>query len=464
MRLNEFDYKNDVTKAIQEHIERGVPFTECMFRPGSQAFTDFYREVKRLYNEGKIEVDWQDAELLETDIGEYVVVEGERISLDVPVEIAEEDEDEDEDDLLKKRSGKFIRSPQLDAADAKRQHKLFAPTYTPEETKVAGMLKEFLEFFHTYEGVSVAPIIHETARKNHWTFLLANPIPRVNPDHFKKYGGLWEAFKQKHGITFDAEKKATRGVLWKMPRFESEVPKDIKTRYTRESVEDEDAVRELVLYADNDGALYQQSAVPIMKNLTRKWRKGVYDSELAAKLWLYHATRAAKNYAQEFGYAFSVQDRKAAAKEFEENWRAELEAGNAMESVQEGVDMCPKACCGKPVTECECGPECKHCDCYEKNKAMNEAEYRGKEVELNKPKRGGDKKFYVYVKNPKTGNIKKVSFGAKGMSVKTDDPARVRNFVARHNCKSRNDKTTASYWSCRLPRYKSLGIKGGQWW
>ena len=319
MRLNEFDYKNDVTKAIQEHIERGVPFTECMFRPGSQAFTDFYREVKRLYNEGKIEVDWQDAELLETDIGEYVVVEGERISLDVPVEIAEEDEDED-------------------------------------------------------------------------------------------------------------------------------------------------AVRELVLYADNDGALYQQSAVPIMKNLTRKWRKGVYDSELAAKLWLYHATRAAKNYAQEFGYAFSVRDRKAAAKEFEENWRAELEAGNAMESVQEAVDMCPKACCGKPVTECECGPECKHCDCYEKNKAMNEAEYRGKKVELNKPKRGGDKKFYVYVKNPKTGNIKKVSFGAKGMSVKTDDPARVRNFVARHNCKSRNDKTTASYWSCRLPRYKSLGIKGGQWW
>ena len=319
MRLNEFDYKNDVTKAIQEHIERGVPFTECMFRPGSQAFTDFYREVKRLYNEGKIEVDWQDAELLETDIGECVVVEGERISLDVPVEIAEEDEDED-------------------------------------------------------------------------------------------------------------------------------------------------AVRELVLYADNDGTLYQQSAVPIMKNLTRKWRKGVYDSELAAKLWLYHATRAAKNYAQEFGYAFSVQDRKAAAKEFEENWRAELEAGNAMESVQEAVDMCPKACCGKPVTECECGPECKHCDCYEKNKAMNEAEYRGKKVELNNPKRGGDKKFYVYVKNPKTGNIKKVSFGAKGMSVKTDDPARVRNFVARHNCKSRNDKTTASYWSCRLPRYKSLGIKGGQWW
>ena len=40
--------------------------------------------------------------------------------------------------------------------------------------------------------------------------------------------------------------------------------------------------------------------------------------------------------------------------------------------VAEAVEMCPKACCGQPVTECKCGPDCKHCDCYEKNKATNE--------------------------------------------------------------------------------------------
>ena len=32
------------------------------------------------------------------------------------------------------------------------------------------------------------------------------------------------------------------------------------------------------------------------------------------------------------------------------------------------VEMCPEACCGKPVTECKCGPDCEHCDCHEKNK------------------------------------------------------------------------------------------------
>lgn len=93
-----------------------------------------------------------------------------------------------------------------------------------------------------------------------------------------------------------------------------------------------------------------------------------------------------------------------------------------------------------------------------------EAEYQGKKVKLNNPKRGGSKKFYVYVRDPKTKNIKKVSFGSSGMSVKTSDPKRVKAFVARHDCKNKNDKTKASYWSCRLPRYKSLGIKGGQWW
>lgn len=39
---------------------------------------------------------------------------------------------------------------------------------------------------------------------------------------------------------------------------------------------------------------------------------------------------------------------------------------------KDGVEMCSKDCCGQPVTECTCGPECKHCDCYEINKGLNE--------------------------------------------------------------------------------------------
>ena len=83
--------------------------------------------------------------------------------------------------------------------------------------------------------------------------------------------------------------------------------------------------------------------------------------------------------------------------------------------------------------------------------------------ELNKPMRGGPKKFYVYVKDPSTGNIKKVTFGdTSGLKVKLDDPEARKSFAARHKCDTQNDKTTAAYWACRLPKYaKSLGLSGG---
>ena len=99
------------------------------------------------------------------------------------------------------------------------------------------------------------------------------------------------------------------------------------------------------------------------------------------------------------------------------------------------------------------------------NGDLAEAEYQGKNVQLNSPKRGGPKKYYVYVKNPKTGNVKKVSWGdTTGLSTKAKNPGAVKSFVARHQCHKKNDKTKAGYWACRTPRYKSLGVKGGAWW
>jgi len=82
---------------------------------------------------------------------------------------------------------------------------------------------------------------------------------------------------------------------------------------------------------------------------------------------------------------------------------------------------------------------------------FQEAEYQGKKVKLGKVKRGGSRKFYVYVKNPKTGNVKKVSFGDNtGLSIKTKDPVKRKSFKARHKCDQKKDRTSAGYWSCRM--------------
>ena len=91
-----------------------------------------------------------------------------------------------------------------------------------------------------------------------------------------------------------------------------------------------------------------------------------------------------------------------------------------------------------------------------------ELEEEKKQPALGKPHRGGSKKFYVYVKDPKTKRIKKVSFGMAGggLHAKLNNPKARQAFAKRHNCPQKKDRTKASYWSCRLPKFaKLLGFK-----
>jgi hypothetical protein len=59
------------------------------------------------------------------------------------------------------------------------------------------------------------------------------------------------------------------------------------------------------------------------------------------------------------------------------------------------------------------------------------AEYRGRKVKLNKPSRGDVGKFKVFVRDKKTGKVKKINFGSKTMTIKKNIPARKRSFMAR---------------------------------
>lgn len=101
---------------------------------------------------------------------------------------------------------------------------------------------------------------------------------------------------------------------------------------------------------------------------------------------------------------------------------------------------------------------------------LNEAKYKGKNVKLGRPMRnsGPGKKYVVYVKNPSTGKVKKISFGdvKGGLTAKVSNPEARRKFAARHNCKDKKDRLKAGYWACRINRYGHLwGGKtyGGYW-
>jgi len=85
-----------------------------------------------------------------------------------------------------------------------------------------------------------------------------------------------------------------------------------------------------------------------------------------------------------------------------------------------------------------------------------------KKKPIGKPMRdsSGGSAYKVYVKDPKTGNIKTVRFGSGGLKAKINNPKARAAFAKRHKCSQKKDRTKASYWSCRLPRYaKLLGLK-----
>lgn len=102
---------------------------------------------------------------------------------------------------------------------------------------------------------------------------------------------------------------------------------------------------------------------------------------------------------------------------------------------------------------------------------LNEAEYKGKKVKLNKPVRGGEKgKAYVYVNTGKKTKdnkikVKKVTFGSSMPDAMGDSEThrkRRKSFGDRHNCADKDDKTKPGYWSCRLTKFFGRDISG--WW
>lgn len=97
---------------------------------------------------------------------------------------------------------------------------------------------------------------------------------------------------------------------------------------------------------------------------------------------------------------------------------------------------------------------------------LNEEEYQGRDVDLNKPFRtpGETRKFAVYTKNDE-GNVVKVRFGQPGQRIKNDDKKAAKSFRARHRCTEPGPKWKPRYWSCNVHRYhKLLGLKSNNPW
>jgi len=123
------------------------------------------------------------------------------------------------------------------------------------------------------------------------------------------------------------------------------------------------------------------------------------------------------------------------ARKGSEAYKKAVAAGNKLDEVHETSDYCP-SCLANYLIE------------YEHK--LEEAEYKGRKVNLGKPflTPDGPKKRSVYVKNAK-GNVVKVNFGDPNMKIKKNIPARRKSFRARHKCSTPGPRWKARYWSCK---------------
>ena len=130
--------------------------------------------------------------------------------------------------------------------------------------------------------------------------------------------------------------------------------------------------------------------------------------------------------------------------------RGEKPARKGSDAYNKAVDAAKKInAANEEVTMCEVCALALLEDIVAGKFMLSEAEYQGREVKLGKPMKGDVKKYKVYVKND-AGNVVKVNFGDKGLSIKRDNPERRRSFRARHKCSQKKDRTSAGYWSCRM--------------
>ena len=97
----------------------------------------------------------------------------------------------------------------------------------------------------------------------------------------------------------------------------------------------------------------------------------------------------------------------------------------------------------------------------------NETIDEEKDPPIGKPMKNSDggKKYKVYVRNPKTGNIKKITYGDSkgGLKGNWNNAEARESFAARHNCEDKEDRTKAGYWACRAHKDFGTNVPGRFW-
>ena len=404
--LTEGKFKSLISEGLQHHIDKKISLFESVYRIGSEKHLELIREARALWIRGIIEVSDDDKGLLETHLGHFGLYEGVEVPLDLPMVNEEKDKWVVYDTKTKKRlpnAGKIYKDRKAAQAFADKQENAEVASDTFYFDKI--QKKESLE-----ERINEGKIDRVVGGRP-YDYVGDGRKGQAIVSGPMKDREKEAIIKRAKEAGYIAKPNMGGGVTIQVESLNEEMgewPKELTSRYSDEYRFELEKVSPT--YQDKPGrAKYR------VIDIESGELKGTPVFEKPESLM-----------------AFADDLIKP---------QGGTQSSNFGESLEERIVNILEA----------------------KKKKKKEK----KDPPLNKPKRGGSKAYYVYVRDPKTKKIKKVSFGSGGLRAKIKNKEARNAFAARHNCKNKKDRTMAGYWSCNLPRYAEqlgLGSKMNTFW
>ena len=435
--LTEGRVKKLISENLSYHIDNNISLMENVFRIGSDAHLSMIKEAKKLYSRGVLDLCEEDEALMETHLGEFDLYENEIVPLDLPMleeqmdiedEIANEEFGMDYDQLgsnekewVRDEIDNMSMREEVSSANFAKGIEVIRATLS-KEGGAAGLeplVKELVKLGFKEDEV-VALLKNMTSVKKHrdgdYILLPLEEVTRYSGFNRNPEDPDSEPFKPTKSVSeFTEDLRALFGKFkgdLKNPEFIKGVAQVMVSwkSLLRSQLDEGKAI----ITFKND---YE-----VKMNTNPGFDEQYYDFEAGEREQVYILDKNNKRVHVEFGDGTNAF------------------IPSSLISIQEKLPL---------------------------NEAKKAKKKEKKDPPIGKPKRGGSKAYYVYVRDPKTKKVKKVSFGSGGLRAKIRNPKARKAFAARHNCKNKKDRTKAGYWSCNLPRYASqlgLGANMNTFW
>ena len=500
--LTEGKVKSLLSEGLQYHIDKKIPLFETVYRIGSDKHLSLIREARKMYSRNVIDLCEEDEALIKTHLGEFALYEGESVPLDLPML----NESYDYDEVAQSEFG--MDYDQLGSGE-KEWVRDEIDNMSMNESNSNYPDFDLNKNIRYQEGSISSGMWRYTGKEQGGKGVYRNlnngqilAFDRSDFDIFRK--NLSSHFDISESINENKEKAITfrPGTLPDMELSTKILDKEgIKYRINNYDLilSDEDYLVVLdylkggnsvnvnlsssILNEAEDKLLKIKQELEALRPGTISWIDDIfissYDGSLQVELdyTLYpdeikQLAQIAAKYGMELKY-MTGKNATLVKKRIDEAIKKALsEKEGVPHYTKDGKEWKGKLhkmpdgslMSGNPHDKNGSGPNGESEKLYHKED-LSEAEFKGKEVSLNKPKRGGPKAYYVYVKDG--DKVKKVTFGSGGLRAKIKNKDARNAFAARHNCKDKKDRTKAGYWSCNLPRYApalGLGAKMNTFW